>query len=87
MKAMLTTGSVRDGIGCGAENDNTKPVATKPCLKIGYCPYGVLVEQFPLATPGDPMRCEVYGHLCPAFSVAERRSPLIAVSTNMEERL
>jgi len=43
----------------------------KPCKKLGYCPYGPLVEQFPLAEDDDPDRCAVFGHVCPVFSVAE----------------
>ncbi|MCE9614815.1 MAG: hypothetical protein K8T26_11100 [Lentisphaerae bacterium] len=44
---------------------------TTPCLKLGHCPYGILVESFPLAPQGDPRRCKVWGHECPAFEVAE----------------
>jgi len=43
----------------------------KPCQTLGWCPYGVLVEQFPLLPESDPRQCRRYGHLCPAFEVAE----------------
>jgi len=41
----------------------------KPCRKLKYCPYGILVEQFPLPETDEEMeaRCEFYGHICPAF--------------------
>lgn len=42
----------------------------KPCYKLKYCPYGILVEKFPLEE-GNEMSCGVYGHRCPVFSVAE----------------
>jgi len=49
--------------------------AVKPCKYCGFCPYGQLVEAFPL----DPLRkkipskmvCEVFGHHCPVFYHAE----------------
>lgn len=51
----------------------------KPCLKLGYCPYGYLVELFPLhgiqTERFKPKRnakpCEIYGHDCPRYYVAE----------------
>jgi len=57
---------------CGDETGDATPVATRPCLTLDYCPYGVLIEQFPLATPGDQRGCEIFGHICPAIVVAER---------------
>ena len=44
---------------------------SKPCLRLQYCPYGVLVENFPLVSPVDPTGCGVFFHACPAFFVAE----------------
>lgn len=49
--------------------------AIKPCKYCGFCPYGQLVEAFPL----DPIRqkipskmtCDVFGHHCPVFYHAE----------------
>lgn len=43
----------------------------KPCWEIKYCPYGPLVEQFPLADDADDRRCRIFGHVCPVFHVAE----------------
>jgi hypothetical protein len=43
----------------------------KPCWEIKYCPYGPLVEEFPIAKEGDDKRCLIFGHECPVFSVAE----------------
>lgn len=42
----------------------------KPCWEIYYCPYGVLVEDFPVAYD-DYYACKVFGHECPVFKVAE----------------
>lgn len=49
--------------------------AIKPCKYCGFCPYGQLVEAFPL----DPIRqkvtskmtCGIFGHHCPVFYHAE----------------
>lgn len=43
----------------------------KPCWELNYCPYGPLVEQFPIAEAGVDHRCRTFGHVCPVFSVAE----------------
>ncbi len=43
----------------------------KPCWEIKYCPYGPLVEEFPIAKEDDDKRCLIFGHQCPVFSVAE----------------
>lgn len=40
-----------------------------PSKKLGYCPYGYLVEEFPLEH--GERSCPVYGHDCPVFYVAE----------------
>lgn len=53
----------------------------KPCFVLDWCPYGPLVEDFPL-DPDDlqgwelhdgvtPVACEVFGHMCPAYFSAE----------------
>ena len=42
----------------------------KPCSTLGYCPYGPLVETFPLKEERDEESCEVFGHDCPVFTVA-----------------
>jgi hypothetical protein len=41
----------------------------KPCKLSGYCPYGTLVEEFPL-TEGKE-KCEIFDHHCPAYYHAE----------------
>ncbi|MDP3013105.1 MAG: hypothetical protein Q8M92_02600 [Candidatus Subteraquimicrobiales bacterium] len=41
----------------------------KPCKLTGYCPYGPLVEEFPLGEGKE--KCEVFHHHCPAFYHAE----------------
>ncbi len=43
----------------------------KPCWEIKYCPYGPLVEEFPLGEENDERRCRIFGHQCPVFHVAE----------------
>jgi hypothetical protein len=47
-------------------------VDVSPCVKLDYCPYGSLAEQFPVVKPGDRHGCARFGHVCPAFIVAER---------------
>lgn len=42
----------------------------KPCWELNYCPYGSLVEDFPV-TENDAYRCRIFGHECPVFYVAE----------------
>jgi len=44
---------------------------SKPCLKLGWCPYGPLVEDFPLKSKRDSVSCGVFGHDCPVFTMAE----------------
>lgn len=43
----------------------------KPCWELKYCPYGSLVEEFPLDEERDDHACRIFGHRCPVFSVAE----------------
>jgi hypothetical protein len=43
----------------------------KPCHILDYCPYGPLVEDFPLLRKKDKMSCSVFGHQCPVFYSAE----------------
>ena len=43
----------------------------KPCWEIKYCPYGPLVEEFPLKSEPDSQSCRIFGHDCPVFHVAE----------------
>jgi len=45
----------------------------KPCWEIKYCPYGTLVEDFPLKSKDDRdhRSCRIFGHDCPVYYVAE----------------
>ncbi|MHB1463599.1 MAG: HNH endonuclease [Thermoleophilia bacterium] len=43
----------------------------KPCWELKYCPYGPLVEEFPLKEDGDDRSCRIFGHDCPVFTMAE----------------
>lgn len=43
-----------------------------PCIKLeGICPYGVLVESFPIPPDDSPESCPIFGHLCPWIRVKE----------------
>lgn len=42
----------------------------KPCKSCGYCPYGAMVEAFPLKNRSK-YSCPVFGHDCPMFYNAE----------------
>lgn len=43
----------------------------KPCWKLDWCPYGPLVEDFPLKKKPDDISCSIFGHDCPVFTMAE----------------
>ncbi len=43
----------------------------KPCWEIRYCPYGPLIEDFPLPDTDDDRGCRIFGHQCPVFHIAE----------------
>lgn len=44
----------------------------KPCHKLGWCPYGKLVEGFPLEMgPRSDTSCQIFGHDCPVFYCSE----------------
>ena len=43
----------------------------KPCKKLGYCPYGKLVEEFKLKEITDKFSCKTFGHDCPVYYMAE----------------
>ena len=54
------------------------PELEKPCGKLDYCPYGQLVEEFPLSSAGNPLSCLTsngaiipFGHDCPVHYHAE----------------
>jgi len=43
----------------------------KPCHKLGYCPYGTIVEEYPLTLKRTKLSCKIFGHNCPVFYQAE----------------
>ena len=43
----------------------------KPCHKLNFCPYGTLVEEFPLPDKRNEFSCKIFGHECPVFYHAE----------------
>lgn len=54
--------------------NNKAPIwknAVKPCKIMEFCPYGALVEMFPLQKPRNEMSCSEFGHDCPVFYLAE----------------
>ena len=51
------------------QKDNLLKV--KPCHKLGYCPYGMLVEEFPISERRTKLSCTTFGHDCPVFYHAE----------------
>lgn len=50
-------------------NERVKAVC-KPCWELKYCPYGVLVEDFPFKEEFDDKSCRIFGHDCPVFYTA-----------------
>lgn len=69
----------------------------KPCISLMWCPYGPLVEQFPLddgslhdngtfgfTAIAEPAGCAVFGHDCPVYYVAE---PLMDTKALVESYL
>jgi hypothetical protein len=48
---------------------------TRPCNILRYCPYGPLVEQFPLDNSSSDMYCKIFGHHCPVYYCAEMFDP------------
>ena len=57
----------------------------EPCHVLRYCPYGPLLENFPLHP--SIHRCDITGHECPAFSVSRyvegERAYLTEVNKNL----
>lgn len=56
-------------MGFGRE---TAPKASMPCKKLRYCPYGPLVEQYPLLQKPNIHSCKIYGHQCPVYYAKEK---------------
>ena len=55
-----------------ASKDLKVDKVSKPCNKLKYCPYGPLVEQYPLLEKRDAKSCKTFGHQCPAYYVSEK---------------
>ena len=43
----------------------------KPCWELNYCPYGLLVENFPAIDEDNEYGCRIFGHECPVYFIAE----------------
>ena len=55
-----------------------EPNMAKPCSKLMYCPYGGLVEEYPLREPKtSELSCPIFGHDCPVHYQAEFFSNVI----------
>ena len=48
----------------------------KPCHSLGYCPYGSIVEYYPLERE-EGIKCNLFGHDCPVFYQAEKVTELM----------
>ncbi len=62
----------------------------KPCWELKYCPYGPIVEEFPIKGERDSQSCRIFGHDCPVFYVAEPFSEtkeLRNISRNIPRRV
>jgi len=44
----------------------------KPCKILNHCPYGELVENYPVKKRMNDYSCKVFGHDCPIFYLAEK---------------
>jgi hypothetical protein len=51
--------------------DRRVQAVCKPCWELKYCPYGPLVEEFPVPEIDTHRSCKIFGHECPVFAVAE----------------
>ena len=43
----------------------------KPCHRLLYCPYGQLVECYPITKRRTKYSCKTFGHDCPVYYQAE----------------
>ncbi|MBU0962648.1 MAG: hypothetical protein KKD48_01960 [Nanoarchaeota archaeon] len=64
MKGYWLKNCIKNGIE--KENENR----IKPCRELGYCPYGSLIEEFPIGKDIKYL-CKTFGHNCPVFYCAE----------------
>ena len=51
--------------------DKRVKAVCKPCWELKYCPYGPLIEEFPLHEVDTHRSCRIFGHDCPVFFIAE----------------
>ena len=73
MSKWLNTKHIQTGEKNGEWNDFYKWLLkdNKPCHFLMFCPYGQLVEEFPLEENNSKHSCKVFGHHCPVFYQAE----------------
>jgi hypothetical protein len=45
--------------------------AKKPCHRLGYCPYGSIIEEFPIRDGTSDFTCKIFRHDCPIFYCIE----------------
>lgn len=55
-------------------NEIIDTTAKKPCHRLGWCPYGKLIEEFPTSEESSNFTCEVFHHDCPVFYHIENTS-------------
>ncbi|MHA1105182.1 MAG: hypothetical protein ACTSPN_05610 [Promethearchaeota archaeon] len=48
--------------------------AKKPCHRLGLCPYGKIIEEFPIEDQNSEFMCKVFHHNCPIFYHVENTS-------------
>ena len=48
------------------------PNVRKPCDKLRYCPYGPIVELYPIGMENSKLTCPLFGHDCPVHYTIER---------------
>ena len=63
--------SVHDYVNVTKVNN---PFTEKPCHALKWCPYGTLIEEYPLPLQSTKMSCRVFGHDCPAFYIRQNLS-------------
>jgi len=57
------------------ETEPNTMMLEKPCHSTGFCPYGPLVEAFPILAPEErdlSISCRNFGHKCPVFYCGEQ---------------
>lgn len=69
MKAQTVSNRIHNNHDRGIEMNTKSLKRMKPCKKLRYCPYGVLVEQFPMPETDEEYEaaCTFWGHVCPVF--------------------